>query len=61
SLEPLGKAAALGLVVGQSLGLHEHRARGMEVLVQLVAGADCYTLNMDSLREAAALVTRLAM
>ena len=58
-LEPLPKAAALTLLLEQSLNLRQLGSRAMGVLVRLVQESECFTLAAGSLREAGPLVARL--
>ncbi len=57
SLEPMTRGEALVLLAENSFNFDRHGTRGLEVLRELVAGADCYRLRMGDLESAVRAIT----
>jgi hypothetical protein len=60
-LTPISRSLALKELIEQSLDLQLRGAEGLEMLVELVREADCYSLSTSSLKETAELVKGLTL
>jgi hypothetical protein len=60
-LTSLSRTEAFLALATNSVNLDDHGASGAKLLGELVAGADCYQLEMSDLRHACALVMELVM
>jgi hypothetical protein len=59
-LEPIARSAALVALLEQSFSVRRLGASGVQAVVALVAGTDCYRLTVGDLPHAVALLTDLA-
>jgi hypothetical protein len=60
-LAPISRSVALKELIEQSLDLQLRGKDGLAMLVELVREADCYSLSISSLKEAAELVKELTL
>src|SRR5688500_17125559 len=60
-LEPLGRGAAAERLFGQAFNVSEHGVAGVGRIVEMVRGAQCYSLTIGRLEEAVALLRALAV
>lgn len=61
TLEPISRSLALKELIEQSLDLQIRGGRGLEMLVEVVRSAECYSLSVSSLRKASELVKGLTI
>jgi hypothetical protein len=59
SLAPIHRSEAIAELAEHALNLPRHGYRGVETLLELAAGAECYALTYDDLGDAMARLTEL--
>jgi hypothetical protein len=58
-LTPLGETGALSMLIDQTINLETYGAKGLDILLRLIRGCSCYSLQMRDLHSGCALLDKL--